>query len=155
MGSDYARIVRLLLLTGCRREEIGGLQWQEIEGDMITLGKGRTKTGVIHEVPLTELALAQLPEREDRKFVFGKGDGFSGWSKAKARLGAAVGFEFRLHDFRRTISTRLNEAGVDPHVVEALLGHAGARAGIAGVLQQSFVSRPETAGAREMGKHYC
>jgi len=137
-GSDYARIVRLLLLTGCRREEIGGLQWQEVDGDVITLGKGRTKTGVVHEVPLTELARAQLPERvDDREFVFGKGEGFSGWSKAKARLDAAVGFEWRLHDLRRTISTRLNEAGVDPHVVEALLGHAGARAGVAGVYNKA------------------
>ncbi len=136
-GSDYARIVRLLLLTGCRREEIGGLQWQEVEGDVITLGKGRTKTGVVHEVPMVPLALAQLPERADREFVFGKGEGFSGWSKAKTRLDAAVGFEWRLHDLRRTLSTRLNEAGVDPHVVEALLGHAGARAGIAGVYNKA------------------
>jgi hypothetical protein len=31
----------------------------------------------------------------------------------------------------------LNEAGVDPHVVEALLAHAGARSGIAGVYNRA------------------
>src|SRR3712207_8127876 len=30
-GSDYDRIVRLLMLTGCRREEIGGLLWRSEE----------------------------------------------------------------------------------------------------------------------------
>ena len=140
-GSDYSRIVRMLLLTGCRREEIGGLRWDEIERDVITLGRDRTKTGAVQEVFLGPLALAQLPEREDREFVFGRGRsngaGFSGWSKSKARLDAAVGFEWRLHDLRRTLSTRLNDAGVEPHVVEALLGHAGARAGIAGVYNKA------------------
>ena len=132
-GERLCGIVRLLLLTGCRCEEIGGLGWQEVEGHAITLGKGRTKTGVVHEVPLTKSAWGQLPEHAaGREFVFGKGEGFSGWSKAKSRLDAAVGFEWRLHDLRRTISTRLNEAGVDPHVVEALLGHAGARRGSLG-----------------------
>ena len=37
-----------------------------------------------------------------------------------------------LHDFRRTISTRLHEAGVAPHIVEALLAHVGHKAGVAG-----------------------
>ena len=31
--NDYGRIVKLLLLTGQRREEIGGLQWREINID--------------------------------------------------------------------------------------------------------------------------
>jgi hypothetical protein len=31
------------------------------------------------------------------------------------------------------LSTRLNEAGIDPHVVEAILGQAGAKRSIAGV----------------------
>jgi integrase len=136
-GSDYARIIRLLMLTGCRREEIGGLRWDEIESGVITLAKDRTKTGVTHEVSLTGLALAQLPARTDRDFVFGLGAdaGFSGWSKAKGRLDASLGFAWRLHDLRRTLSTRLNEAGIDPHIVEALLGHAVK--GVAGVYNKA------------------
>ena len=42
-GSDYSRIVRLCLLTGCRREEIGSLRWEEIQADRIVLGSHRMK----------------------------------------------------------------------------------------------------------------
>lgn len=140
-GSDYARIVRLLMLTGCRREEIGGLRWSEVEGDKLVLPPARTKTAISHEVPLTELAQSQLPARQEgREFVFGKQDtGFQGWSRSKERLDAALGERepWGLHDLRRTLSTRLNEAGVDPHVVEALLGHAGAKSGVAGVYNRA------------------
>jgi integrase len=138
---DYDRIVRLLLLTGCRREEIAGLRWSEIEGDKLVLPASRTKTKVLHEVPLTALALAQLPTPvAGRDLVFGKGGGgFSGWSRAKARLDEKLGDwpDWGLHDLRRTLSTRLNEADVEPHVVEALLGHAGARSGVAGVYNRA------------------
>jgi integrase len=46
-ATDYHRIIRLLILTGCRREEIGGLRWSEIDFDRgtITLPKERTKNG--------------------------------------------------------------------------------------------------------------
>jgi integrase len=30
-GDDYSRIVGLCLLTGCRREEVGGLRWDEVQ----------------------------------------------------------------------------------------------------------------------------
>lgn len=157
-GGDYDRIVRLLLLTGCRREEIGGLRWTEIEGHLIAVPEDRTKTGIVHEVPLSALARNQLPERrEGRAMVFGEGGGgFKGWSRSKARLDRRIARlrcpdmssgdddlashaipAWGLHDFRRTLSTQLNEAGVDPHVVEALLGHAGAKQGIAGVYNKA------------------
>jgi hypothetical protein len=42
-GKDYSRIVRLCLLTGCRREEIGGLQWDEIQNDRIVFRSDRMK----------------------------------------------------------------------------------------------------------------
>ena len=42
-GKDYSRIVRLCLLTGCRREEIGGLRWDEIQNDRIVFGPDRMK----------------------------------------------------------------------------------------------------------------
>jgi integrase len=140
-AGDYDRIVRLLLLTGCRREEIAGLRWSEVEGDKLVLPASRTKTKVLHEVPLTALALDQLPKPvEGRDLVFGKGEGgFSGWSRAKERLDEKLGDwpDWGLHDLRRTLSTRLNETDVEPHVVESLLGHAGARSGVAGVYNRA------------------
>ena len=84
---SYNRIVRTLLLTACRRQEIGGMRWGEIEGDVLVVPAARMKRGRPHEVPLTPLALAQLPERRGDACVFSSGDvGFEGWSGAKKAL---------------------------------------------------------------------
>jgi integrase len=131
-GSDqYGSIVRLLLLTGCRREEIGGLRWSEVDLDkaLITLPPGRTKTNREHIVPLSATAIEVLEAqpRRDREPVFGEGKthGYRGWSQGKATLDANVKIEpWVIHDLRRTVSTRMNgELGIQPHVVEAVLGH--------------------------------
>ena len=63
MGDDdYSRIVRLLILTGQRRAEIGDLAWPEIDFDkrQIELPEHRTKNRRPHIVPLSEQALAIL-----------------------------------------------------------------------------------------------
>ena len=122
------------------------MQWEEISGDLWTVQSLRMKNGIAHEIPLTEKALQCLPatQGDATGFVFGRildkevqnlKNGFSGWSKAKARLDRAVGFDnWGLHDFRRTLSTRLHDAGVMPHVVEAILAHiSGHKGGVAGI----------------------
>jgi integrase len=133
-------IVRLLLLTGCRREEVGGLRWTEIEPQTapgrIVISADRMKGHVEHEVPLLPTICQVLPEpANDAGCVFGRRKstasvGFSGWSKSKARLDELIAKQtgkpvepWGLHDCRRTMSTRLNNAGVEPWVVEALLAH--------------------------------
>ena len=90
---DYGAIVRLLILTGQRREEVGGMLWRELTDDLWTIGSDRTKNGSPHEVPLASESLAILShirKRDEREFVFGSREGpFSGWSRAKARLTVA------------------------------------------------------------------
>jgi integrase len=129
---DYARIVRLCLLSGCRREEIGRLRLDEIKHDRLVIGGKRMKGGITHEVPLMPMIAAALPSTPgtSSEYVFGRrGTGFSGWSKAKDALDAKIAKEgaalthWTLHDLRRTFSTRLHDAGVEPLVVEALLAH--------------------------------
>ena len=90
-GDQYSAVVRLLLLTGARRDEIGGLKWEEIDFDnaMISLPGERTKNSKPFDIPLSPAALAILEAqpRRDRAFVFGRGQGgFSGWSKSKTEL---------------------------------------------------------------------
>ena len=88
-GSDYDRIVRILLLTGTRRSEVGSMCWEELANDLWTIPAIRMKNSEDHEVPMTALALAQLPERRaGYPFVFGKtrDAGYSGWSRSKNRL---------------------------------------------------------------------
>ena len=142
---DHNAIVRLLLLTGQRRQEVGGMSWPEVdlEKAVWTIPSERTKNRRVHEVPLSPLAmdvLADLFERIDCAFVFGIGHGpFSGWSRAKARLDRKSGVQnWTLHDLRRTFVTQLAEMGVQPHVIEAIVNHtSGHKAGIAGVYNRA------------------
>jgi integrase len=144
LGDDrFADIVRLLLLTGQRRNEIGLLRWSEVDlaRTQITLPAGRTKNGREHSVPLSRQALAileRLPRRNTTDFVFGE-RGFPGWSRAKAALDQRlVMAPWTLHDLRRTCATQLGELGVQPHHIEAILNHySGHRAGVAGVYQRA------------------
>jgi integrase len=56
---DYGRLVKLIMLTGCRRGELGRLKWSEIdlEAHTITLPRERTKNGKEHVVPLSGAAM--------------------------------------------------------------------------------------------------
>jgi len=129
--NDYGRIVQLILLTGCRRNEIGSLQWPEVDlkEKTITLPGERTKNKQPHTVPLSDSAISilkQIPRRETRDFVFGIGKGgFSGWSKSKSEIDPAAKLKepWTLHDLRRTVRTGLGKLGVQPHVAEAALNH--------------------------------
>jgi integrase len=159
----FGDIVRLLILTAQRREEIGSLRWSEVDlaKGLIVLPPERTKNKRTHWVPLSPQAKAILERqvrRNDREFIFGIGKGgFSGWSDCKARLDQAIELRhpteprplrhstkalsksqgmapWRLHDLRRTAVTGMNELGVLPHVVETVVNHvSGHRGGIAGV----------------------
>ena len=157
---DYGATIKLLILTGTRRDEIGGLCFSEIELDnaIITLPPARTKNRREHLVPLSEPALAILkaqPRRSaadgtPRDHVFGRGAkrGYQGWSKSKAELDARITKALHgktlkgwtPHDFRRSISTALHERfGVPPHMVEVLLGHIdGHKSGVAGVYNKAL-----------------
>jgi integrase len=155
---DYGRIIKLLMLTGQRRNEVGGMRWSEIDGDTWTIPGTRTKNHREHVVPLPDFALALIdgsPRRTNCDYVFGdgprrKGDdhrGFSGWSKAKAALDERIvgmrrkttKLDWRLHDLRRTAATVMaDRLGVLPHIVEVILNHLGGhRAGVAGIYNRA------------------
>lgn len=161
---DYGKIIRLLILTAQRRDEVGAMDWGELdlEKQLWTIPGSRTKNRRDHHVPLTQLALDLLPLApcaSERKFVFGNGPrrngdvhrGFSGWSKAKLQIDQRIQLnrarrgerleplQWRLHDLRRTCATGMaDRLGVMPHIVEAVLNHAsGHKAGVAGVYNRA------------------
>jgi integrase len=143
----FNAIVRMLALTGQRRQEVAGMTWNEIAPDLSTwtLPENRTKNGATHIVPLSAQAQAIIkaaPRRErsgtDPELVFwGQRGPFNGFGKAKASLDIASGVkDWRLHDLRRTLASGLQELGVKLEVTEAVLNHkSGSRAGIVGVYQ--------------------
>jgi integrase len=135
----YADVVRLLILTGQRREEIGGLRWSEITDASIVLPAERTKNHRAHTVPLSPEALAIINHQPRRgEFIFGDA-GFANWSDSKTALDARVGLpSWRLHDLRRSCATGLAELGVLPHIIEAILNHvSGHKAGVAGIYNRA------------------
>jgi len=157
--ADFGAIVRLLILTGQRREEVAAMTWDEVDLASATwrIGRDRTKNARTHDVPLAPQAVGLLrtvERRDGRALVFGSRNGpFSGWSKAKAsldaRTSAALGHAlppWRLHDVRRTVATRLADLGALPHVIEAVLNHvSGHKAGVAGVYNRSVYATEKRA----------
>ncbi|MEI6537771.1 MAG: site-specific integrase, partial [Verrucomicrobiaceae bacterium] len=170
---DYGRVIRLLILTGQRREEVAAMPWPEInfKDKVWSIDANRTKNGRPHDVPLSGAALSLLDEagrREGRELAFGAGDGpFSGWSKCKAALDrrilatlravdkkAKAPPPWRIHDIRRTVATRMSDLGVQPHVVEAALNHiSGHRAGVAGVYNRAAYSAEKRAALDLWARH--
>lgn len=161
---DYADILRLLILTGARREEIAALRWSEIDlaRGVIALPGERTKNHRAFDIPLSSPALAILQKRrrvEGCDNVFGRTSrGFSGFSECKSALDERLA-ELRMRegrppmpawvvrDLRRTMSTMMHEAlGIPPHVVEACINHvSGHQGGVAGIHNKSTYAREKRA----------
>jgi integrase len=144
LGHPYTGIVRLLILTGQRRNEIAGLHWNEIdlEARSLHLPAGRTKNARAHDVPLSALALATIagiPRLVDADLVFTrKRKPITAFGWLKLRLDADSGVsDWTLHDLRRTVASGLQRLGVRLEVTEAVLNHrSGSTAGIVGVYQR-------------------
>jgi integrase len=145
---DYGRIIKLLILLGCRESEIAGMAWSELDlaKAVWTIPEERAKGKRAHSValmgPVLDI-LGGIPRRAGRDLLFGSGlRPFSGFSCAKKSLDgriAKAGGErlspWRVHDLRHTVATKMGDPlGILPHIVDEVLGHVGThKAGVAGV----------------------
>ena len=150
IGWPMGSAIQLLILTCARREEIGALQWREVNRarNEIHLEGERTKNGEDHTIPLSVAAqdlIDTIPRVAGSPFVFTTTGNtpISGWSRAKENIDKVMGARlhdckpWRIHDLRRTGATGLERLGIKQQVVEALLGHiAGSRAGVIGIYQR-------------------
>jgi integrase len=143
---DFGRIVKLLILTGCRRTEIGGMRWSELdlERGLFTVPASRAKNKRAHTLPLPSLALdviAAVPRMATRDQLFGVrgADGFSRYVDGKREIDERSGVtDWVLHDIRRSAATGMADIGVQPHVIEQVLNHvSGHKAGPAGIYNRS------------------
>jgi len=147
-AQHYGSVIKLLMLTGCRADEIGGLKWSEVdlERKLISLPEDRVKNANPIDIPLSDLALdvlSRVDRREGRDLIFGIREGsFQGWSKAKLELDAKLNLPaWRVHDIRRSVATGMAELGVLPHLIEAVLNHlSGHKRGVAGVYNRATYS---------------
>jgi integrase len=140
---DYGKCIKLLILTGCRREEIAGMRWSEFNDDGTwTLPKERSKNGKTHTLPLTPPMMEiidSIRRRERFDPLFGRKHGFTSWSPGKRALDERLGFPAWVHhDIRRSVATGMNDIGIQPHIVEQILNHqSGHRRGVAGTYNRS------------------
>lgn len=136
--------LRLIALTGLRRDEACGLRWREIDFEGSCLRLAETKTGrstrAIGKAAIEHLRA--LPHLDD-EFVFPNrsGDGHADLKKQLAAIfDAAKLTDVRSQTMRRTFATFADEAGYGDATVGELLGHAKK-----GVTQRHYVRRPDAA----------
>ena len=128
-GYPYGHLVRLLLYTGMRRNEVASMRWEYISETGISIPAELSKNGEPRTVPLSNLSrslIENLPRLND--FLFpARGNEvatFSGFSKSKRDLDSMCAIApWVLHDFRRYFSSTLAKLGVPQIVTERLLGH--------------------------------
>jgi integrase len=150
-GWPFGPLVKILLLTGQRLGEVGGMRWDELDLDAKTwmLPGERVKNNNKHEVPLSDLAVeilkAQPRIKTTKGFVFTttRDAAVSGFSRAKDRLdetiaGAGEPIEhWTFHDLRRTMASGMARLGIQLPVIEKILNHtSGTFRGVVGVYQR-------------------
>ncbi|MBP2434770.1 integrase [Bradyrhizobium japonicum] len=130
-SQDERDVVRLLMLTMQRADQIGNLRVAEIANDRVTWTRARAKNKSLarHVVPLARKAKEIISSRklEGRDYVFGKKNaGFGNWTHLKEKIDAVVQFNehWIFHDLRRTGKTAMAEhIDVRHEVSEAILNH--------------------------------
>jgi integrase len=146
--APFGPALRLLILTGTRREEVSAMRWSELSADgaLWQLPPPRTKNGRAHTLPLAPQAqriVTAMPVIDYSDFVFttnGRNPITGGWAKAKTRISRRAGIDpksWRPHDARRTAASGLQRLGVRVEVIERALNHvSGVYRGVAGVYQR-------------------
>lgn len=146
-GYPFGTIVRLCILTGQRRSEIGNLRWEYVDekAKTITLPAYETKNNRQHSFPLGAMAAAILkpldrkspqlfPARRERRIGM-ESTVYGAWARDKTAFDQGCPLpHWTLHDLRRTFATNLAGLDTPPHVLEKILNHsAGTISGVAAI----------------------
>jgi integrase len=160
IGGPYGGIVELLALTGQRREEVAGLQWEELNlaQRIWTLPKSRTKNEKAHVIHLSEQSMAVLTRADwPAPYMFSLlgTKPFQEFSRAKRRLDELSGVTgWRLHDLRRSCVSGMARLGIAPHIADKILNHqAGIISGVAAVYQRHDFLAERRAALDAWGTH--
>lgn len=136
-GVILESFIRLAVNTGCRKEEMLGLEWRRVDfaNGLIHLEGIHTKAGKRRSIPLNEGALDALKTMAGFRaqfcpatpWVFARGNGErviclrKGFNEACKTAGIT---DFTIHDLRHTCAAHLISAGVAMAEVRDLLGHS-------------------------------
>lgn len=130
--------LRLQLVTAQRKGEIVGATWNEFDlaGHWWTIPADRSKNGLPHRVPLSDLAISLLEQARKHagasRWVFPSSSGdrpmiATAPNKAFLRHREALGFtnvQTTPHDLRRTAASQMTSIGIPRLVVAKVLNHA-------------------------------
>ena len=121
--------IRLLLLTGCRKNEIVTLRWDDIDRAAGEIRIRDAKTGA-RRIPLTpavERVLAGIPRIEGNPWVItgqNEGDHLKNLDQIWLRLRPRAGLDdVRIHDCRHSYASRALAIGEGLPMIGKLLGH--------------------------------
>lgn len=162
LGEQAGAFVKLLLITGQRRNEVGGMRRSEITGNLWELPAARTKNKHAHTVPLSRQAmqiLESLPQIGDTDYVFGgspRGAHIGGFSRIKADIDQHMkpAKPWTFHDLRRTCATGLQRLGIRVEVTEAALNHKGGVVrGVAAVYQRHDYASEKRVALQDWADH--
>ena len=129
VSPSAAAAFRLLMLTGCRRNEILTLRWEDVDLDVGELRLRDAKTGPrsVALSPVARKVLAALPRLPDNPWVIAgarRGSHFSNlngrWLVVRARAGLE---DVRIHDLRHSFASRALALGESLTMIGKLLGH--------------------------------
>ena len=127
----FGALIKMLLLTGQRREKVATMRWQDVSVDGVwTIPAEAREKGNARELVLPEAALQVIrsrPRLESNPYIFaGRTTGpLRNFYTGKGRFDAEVKIApWTLHDLRRTAKSLMQRAGVLPHISERVLGHA-------------------------------
>ncbi len=127
-----AAVLKLLLLTGMRREEGVRALWSNVDLENGNLFLPTTKSGRGRYVVLNEEAielLANQPSKGKSPWVFPGADPSKALVnpvKAFSRIKERAGIEssFRIHDLRHSFASMVVNSGASLYSVQQLLGHS-------------------------------
>jgi integrase len=125
-NGEFGVLVRLLLLTGQRRDKVSSMRWEDVQDGVWTIPSETREKGNAEELPLPKIALDIIngqPRFAGSPFIIARKNYHT---KAKADFVAKLPPmpQWQLHDLRRTARSLMARAGVRPDVAERVLGHA-------------------------------
>src|SRR3954447_26145001 len=156
-------LLKVLLLTGQRLNEVRGMCHAELEGGTWTIPPSRAKNhrpNVLVLPPFVREIIAEVPVVGKSGLVFvgaSRETPVTIGSKVKTAIDDAMGDDiapWRFHDLRRTVASGLQRIGIRHEVIERLMNHvSGLYSGVAGIYQRDPLAEEVAAALLRWSQH--
>ena len=154
----FGTIVKLLLLTGQRKMEIGSLTWNNVTDTTITIPADIAKNGREHVIPIGPFTRSLLPKKSNGYLFRSAKDNdelYNGYTFHLKQLHKASGISgWTLHDLRRSYASQHAAIGTPLHIIERLLNHkSGQISGVAAIYNRHSYQKEMQEAVENYEKH--